>query len=177
MRPNSFVLHICIILILLNCSAFAEHVEFSQVIKFNGDVPVNNLFIIKAFNGSENVQSGNRSSFYDEDKYDYAQKSSVNEAKKQNEDDVVSLHNQSGYYHHENSQSIADSQRYERAAEPQDMCDTSECKCKLDSKFLTVDCYFQQVSFIQSTFYLANRSIGLPICSTLWHNTIISMFD
>lgn len=181
MRSNSFALHICIILILVNCSACAEHVEFAQVKQANGDVTANNLFTINAFNESENVHSGNRSSFNDDDKYDYAQKNSMNESKWQkNEDDAVSLPNQNGYYHYENSnsQSIADSQRHERAAEPQDMCDTSECKCKLDSKFLTVDCYFQQVStFIQSTIYLVSRSIGLPICSTLWHNAIISMFD
>lgn len=157
-RPNSFALHICIILILVNCSACAEHVEFAQVKQVNVDVPTNNLFAINAINESKNEQSGSQSSSNDEVKFDYMQKSRINESSQRNEDDIVSLPNQSGYYRYENSniQSIFDSQRHERAADPKDMCDTSECKCKHESKFLTVDCYFQQVSTFHSINWIAH---------------------
>lgn len=44
-------------------------------------------------------------------------------------------------------------QQHKRMADTQDLCDTSECKCKMETKFLTVDCNFQQVSnFSQCSF-------------------------
>lgn len=59
----------------------------------------------------------------------------------------------SGEQPHENSklnQSMqADlRQQHKRMADTQDLCDTNECKCKIETKFLTVDCNFQQVSKI-----------------------------
>lgn len=149
MRPNSFVLHICIISIFFNCSTCADQVIFAHA-NMNSEtvdsvVPMNDLYIINDVKKTENV-SGNGTLFDDEQNVNYAQK----ESSQRLEDDLVLLPNSSGYNRYENSkiQSIVESSRYERAAESQDLCDTSECKCTHESKFLTVDCHFQQVSFI-----------------------------
>ncbi|XP_031628449.1 uncharacterized protein LOC116344162 [Contarinia nasturtii] len=153
MRPISFVLHICIITIFFNCSICAELRKFAQSTIINHDddvgivVPTNSLYLIKE---SANVQSHNRSSSYDEDESDYGRKPIINESSQRIDDDFVSLPNHHiGYYlenRNENSktQSIVESQKHKRAIEPQDICDTNECKCKFETKFLTVDCHFQQ---------------------------------
>lgn len=159
MRTISFVLHICIITILLNCLTCAELRKFVQSAIISGDdddvVPTNILYLI---NSTESVQRiYNRSSLYDEDELDYGQIPIINESSQR--DDFVSLPNRHIGYdvdnRNENSktQSIVESQKYKRAIEPQDICDTNECKCKLETKFLTVDCHFQQVSnFIHVLF-------------------------
>lgn len=148
MRPSSFVLRICIITILFNCSKCAKQTKFAQTVNTVGvHVPTNSLFTIGE---SENIQSdGNQSSFHDDDKSDYAQKKIINESSQQTGDNIVSSPNHVGYYienRYENSKSIVKSEKYKRSVEPQDICNTNECKCKHEATFLTVDCHFQQVS-------------------------------
>lgn len=160
-RPISFVLHICIItIILFNCLICAEQTKLVQkTAGING--PANTLHTtISNFGESENERSDNKTSFHDEDTLDYAQKkTNINESSQRIGDDIVYLPNQVGYYienrnENRDTQSIIESQKHKRAVEPQDICDTNECKCKLETKFLTVDCHFQQVStFIESAFH------------------------
>lgn len=116
-----------------------------------------NEVAINIFEDVTNERSSNTTSFHDEDKLDYAHQ---NESSQRIGDDIVYLPNSTGYYNeprNENSdkQSIVESQMHKRAVEPQDICDTNECKCKFETKFLTVDCHFQQVStFIQLAFFI-----------------------
>lgn len=161
MRPNSFVPHICIILVIVNYSTCAHQVIFAHATVNNSktsdsDVPLNVLHVIDGIRETANAPGSNRSSFGDAENVDYAQ----TESSQRIEDDIVSLPNETGYYRYENSKtkSIIESPRYERAADTQDMCDTSECKCKLESKFLTVDCHFQQVSL---NFHLIEFSLAV----------------
>lgn len=153
-RKISFVLHICIITnLLFNCSKCAEQAKFVHTTD-GINMPANTLHTaISNFGESENDRSGNKTSFDDEDKLNYAQKKMIiNESSQRIGDDIVYLPNQNGYSHenrHKNNDTHSidvESQMQKRAIEPQDICDTNECKCKFETKFLTVDCHFQQVS-------------------------------
>lgn len=149
MRTISFVLRICIITILFNCSKSTEQTKFAQTVNGVGvHVPTNSLFTIGE---SENVQSdGNQSrSFHDDNELDHTQKKIINESSQRTGDNIVSSPNHVGYFienRNENSKSIVKSEKYKRSVEPQDICNTNECKCKHEATFLTVDCHFQQVS-------------------------------
>ncbi|XP_055305282.1 uncharacterized protein LOC129569986 isoform X1 [Sitodiplosis mosellana] len=142
-RPISFVLHICIITtILFYCSICTEQVKLVQTTA-GINMPANTLYTasISNFGDAENERSDNISS-----QLDYAHR---NESSQRIGDDIVYLPKSTGYYlenHNENSdtQSTVESQLHKRAVEPQDICDTNECKCKFETKFLTVDCHFQQ---------------------------------
>lgn len=145
MRSNSFVRNICIIwLLYFNCSLCS--VSY---------VPTNSLFAINSINGT-NVSNDARplAQRNDDDvTLDYTHKTINNESSQQNAVDFVLLPNSVvNYreYQYENSklQTAIDEprQQHKRMAEPQDLCDSNECKCKLETKFLTVDCNFRQVS-------------------------------
>lgn len=124
---------------------------FSQVNIFNDSLLGNNR-------QSANVRSNNSTSRLREVTFDYAK---PNETSHLIGDDSVSLPIPAYYVGAENSNnlSIGETARHERAADPQDICDTSECKCKQESNFLTVDCYFQQVSTLfNKVFYMAISS-------------------
>lgn len=176
-RPISFVLHICIItIILFYGSVCAEQVKLVQkTVGINVPAPFLNGVVIKNFEDAKNERNSNTTSFYDEDKLDYAHKS---ESSQGIGDDIVYLPKSTEYYNehrNENSdiQSIVESQMQKRAVEPQDICDTNECKCKFETKFLTVDCHFQQVStFIQLAFF-----IGFLFAQALLdHNSLFMLF-
>lgn len=163
-------------------------------------MPAHTLYTsISDFGESENERGGNKTSFHeDEDKLDYAHKKMtmtttttatiINESSQRIGDDIVYLPNQPGphlenRYENSDAQSIIESQMHKRDAEPQDMCDTNECKCKQETKFLTVDCHFQQVSTFFVIQWVFSWDFGLcskltsPInwlfmcvCSTLRYN-------
>lgn len=161
MRPNSFVLNIiCIILILFNCSACADRAIYSQSTVNDVIKNVPTLFTINGINSAQYVVDGDNNNDDDDDngtsvknvaEIDNAQNQTINGSSHQRiEDDFGLIPNHQRNYRNENSktQSILESRRLKRT--PQDICETSECKCKLDTKFLTVDCYFQQVSQFDS---------------------------
>lgn len=158
-RPISFVLHICIItIILFYGSVCAEQVKLVQTTAgMNVPAHILNGVAINNFEDANNERSSGTRSFHDEDKLDYAHK---NESSQGIGDDIVYLPKSTGHsieHRNENSdtQSIVESQMHKRAVEPQDICDTNECKCKFETKFLTVDCHFQQVStFIQLAVFI-----------------------
>lgn len=195
MRPNSFVLNIiCIILILFNCSACADQAIYSQSTVNDVIKNVPTLFTINGINSAQYMVDGN-DDIEDVDngtpvknvaEIDNAQNQTINESSHQRiEDDFGLIPNHQRNYRNENSktQSIFESRRHKRT--PQDICETSECKCKLDTKFLTVDCYFQQVSQFHSIDFCmlhfvihfshcssGCHSIWMPMCSTLRCNVL-----
>lgn len=149
-RPKSFVFHIiCINLILFNWLACAELTTYSLPITVND---IKNVRLLTINNSTKNVRisNDNGAAFKDVAKFDVAQTQTINNESSQPIDDDFGLipnhPNQRNYLEnrYENSKSIAVTRRHKRTT--QDICETSECKCKLDTKFLTVDCYFQQVS-------------------------------
>lgn len=147
-RPNSFVLHIiCINLILFNWLACAELTTYSLPITVND---IKNVRLLTINNGTAYVRNDNDNgaAFKNVAKLDVAQTQTINnESSQRNNFGLIPNHpNQRNYLEnrYENSKSIAVTRRHKRTT--QDICETSECKCKLDTKFLTVDCYFQQVS-------------------------------
>lgn len=149
-RPKSFVFHIiCINLILFNWLACAELTTYSLPITVND---IKNVRLLTINNSTKNVRisNDNGAAFKDVAKFDVAQTQTINNESSQRIDENFGLipnhPNQRNYLEnrYENSKSIAVTRRHKRTT--QDICETSECKCKLDTKFLTVDCYFQQVS-------------------------------
>lgn len=180
MRSNSFVQHICIIFLSLNWSSAldVDHVKLSQttVNRAISDVPTNRLFVISGIAAPQNVRND---SIHGE-KFDYAQKTTINESSQRIVNNFMSLPQQllnylENRYENNDAHSMAvESQRQKRTAESPDMCDTNECKCKHETKFLTVDCKFQQVSEFHSidvfimVFIYSSHGINRPsMCSTL----------
>lgn len=147
---------------IVNCSVNAEHAKFTQAtvehLVEQSYVPTDSsLFVI-----SDNKETAT------ENDNDTTKPSFLNN---QNETIKTSQHNKSSqraavdfvllpeflsvnYGENRNENSIKSNQsiqadprqQHKRMADTQDICDTNECKCKTETKFLTVDCNFQQVS-------------------------------
>lgn len=155
---------------IVNCSVNAEHAKFTQttVKRSSSDVPTDSsLFVISDDNKTkarENDDDDTKSTtlfFNNNDGGDNQNETISESSQRAAAVDFVLLPeflaNQSEN-RHENSkpnQSIhADPrQQHKRMADTQDMCDTSDCECKIETKFLTVDCHFQQVSNSQLTIH------------------------
>lgn len=171
-RPNSFVRYICIILMLFNCSASAEHANFgaTTVNRAISDVPTASLYVINGNQDVEHVPNETKPSLSQhEDTFDSGHNENIDESSQQNAVNLVllpklAINNRKNRAENSETQPMVESQRHKRNSEAQDVCDTAECKCKSESKFLTVDCHFQHVSIL----FLILRSIGFCysfICS------------
>lgn len=159
---------------IVNCSVNAEHAKFTKTIakrslssaaSKSGEVPTDSsLFAISdddiKTKARENDDTKSTTLFFNNNDGGDNQNETINESSQRAAAvDFVLLPEFLANYsenRHENSkpnQSIhADPrQQHKRMADTQDMCDTSECECKIETKFLTVDCHFQQVSNSQST--------------------------
>lgn len=167
-RLNSFARYICIILMIVSCTANAEQVKFTKTTakrsvasKSSGDVPTDSSsFVISDDNKATATANDDTKSttlfFNDNNDGNVNQTETINgSSQRAAAVDFVLLPeflaNNSGGNRHENStpnrSAPADlRQQHKRMADTQDMCDTSECKCKTETNFLTVDCHFQQVS-------------------------------
>lgn len=139
----SQIVLIYIIVKLVNCSAYTEQSQstFNQFI-----LPTNILNAIdddiSAVNKkTENViLSQNSSNYYAEKAMEIAIESSQSQQMTQSDQ------NENFYFEQFNKNRHPKSERLKRDSEALDVCDTNECKCKFETKFLTVDCHFQQVS-------------------------------
>lgn len=155
-RPNSFVRNICIIFLLINCSASTEHTKFIETTLNRpiSDVPTISLYII---NGNKN-DTRSSSTVQHEDTVNSVHNKNIDESSHQNAVDLMlvpklAVEYRKNRYENSKTRSIGESHRYKRQAEAQDLCKTGECKCKLETKFLTVDCNFQQVSNLFSILF------------------------
>lgn len=155
---------------IVNCSVNAEHAKFTKTIakrSSGGEVPTDSsLFVISDDNKTKARENDDDTKsttlFFNNNDEGDNQNETINESSQRAAavDFVLLpefLANQSEN-RHENSkpnQSIhADPrQQHKRMADTQDMCDTSDCECKIETKFLTVDCHFQQVSNSQLTIH------------------------
>lgn len=162
---------------IVNCTVNAEHAKFTKTTakrsaasKSSGAVPTDSsLFVISDDNKAtarENDDTKSAALFFNNND-DGGDGDNQNETISESSQRAAAvdfvllpefLANHYGENRHENSkpnQSIqADlRQQHKRMADTQDMCDTNDCECKIETKFLTVDCHFQQVSNLQFTIY------------------------
>lgn len=160
----SQIVLIYIIVKLVNCSAYTEQSQstFNQFI-----LPTNILNAIdddiSAVNKkTENViLSQNSSNYYAEKAVEIAIESSQSQQMTQSD------RNENFYFEQFNKNRHPKSERLKRDSEALDVCDTNECKCKFETKFLTVDCHFQQVSKLFFCYFIYNivlQSYNIRIC-------------
>lgn len=165
---------------IVNCSVNAEHAKFTQttVKRSSSDVPTDSSLFVISDNKTTTTETDDTKTttlfFANQD--ETIKMSERNESSHQQAAvDFVLLPEflaaNYGENRHENSkpnQSIqADPrQQHKRMADTQDMCDTNECKCKIETKFLTVDCNFQQVSNfnVHSSTILFSNSNRIVFC-------------
>lgn len=193
---------------IVNCSVNAEHEKFTQMtVKrlAERDVPTDgSLFVIsdnKTTTTTNNDNGDIKPSFYNDNPNESIGMSQRNESSQRAAVDFVLLPDflagNSGENRHENSKPNQSTQadprqQHKRSMdETHDLCDTNECQCKTETKFLTVDCNFHRVSnftvvsfSLSMAFYSALYRHRLPMCranSCVLHivveYAIISMFD
>lgn len=156
-------------MMIVNCSVNAEHDKFTQMTVnrlAKRDVPTDgSLFVISNNKTTENNDDDSdniKPSIYNDNPNDTIEMSQRNESSQRAAVDFVLLPEflaaNSGENRHENSKpnqsiQIDPRKQHKRTAETQDLCDTNECKCKTETKFLTVDCNFHQVSNFTLVFF------------------------
>lgn len=157
-------------MMIVNCSVNGDHANFTQTTVnqlTKRDVPTENSFSVINDNKTamESDSDGNSDGDDDDDKIQPSlysnNQNGILEMSQRNETshraavDFVLLPEflaaNYGENRHENSKpnqsiQIDPRQQHKRMAEAKDLCETNECKCKIETKFLTVDCNFHQVS-------------------------------
>lgn len=162
---------------IVNCSVNAEHAKFTKTTvkrssggSGDGDVPTDSsLFVISDNKTTENDDTKSTTLFFNNDQVETIKMSERNESSQQRADvDFVLLPEflaaKFDENRHENSKlnqsiQVDPRQQHKRMADMQDMCDTNECECKIETKFLTVDCNFPHVSTFKCSFF---HSIFFP---------------
>lgn len=148
MRSIPFVLRFILIYIivkLFNCSIYAEHTEYlgtalnDRQQKLSALPTGSGLFTYDGDSRAPNDEQIQSSQPNHEDNIEFPSKSNEN----------ILLDN-NGKFDSLNETTTRNKRQSERA----DICNIAECTCELETKFLTVDCHFQQVS--TSTY---NKSI------------------
>lgn len=143
MRSIPFVLRITLIYIivkLFNCSVHADQTEYLGTAL---DDHQKKLFALPTSDGGLFTYDGDSRAPNDEQIQSSQPTDEINiEFPSKSNENI--LHDNNGAFDSLNETTT----RHKRQSERADICNIAECTCKLETKFLTVDCHFQQVSTI-----------------------------
>lgn len=148
MRSNAFAVFIYIIVKLFNCCAAQPHpTEYSQTTLNYHQYKLITLPTIGLFETNNNVSSERHQN------NDFLPHQLANNEIQSSQRRFSVETNSTENYFDINKNSTITSMldklpRNKRNAEREDICNIAECSCNTETKFLTVDCHFQQVSKI-----------------------------
>lgn len=140
MRSIPFVLRIILIYIivkLFNCSVYAEQTEYLGTALNDRQ---QKLFALPTGSGPFTFDGDSRAP--NDEQFQSSQSTDENNVEFPSKSNENILLDNNGKFDSSNETTT----RHKRQSERADICNIAECTCKLETKFLTVDCHFEQVS-------------------------------
>lgn len=130
---------------LFNCSVYAEQTEYLGTALNDRQQKSTALLTSDGGGGSGGLftYDGDSTAPMNDEQFQSSQSTDENDVEFPSKSNENSLLDNNGFEIDSLNETTT---RHKRQSERADICNIAECTCKLETKFLTVDCHFQQVS-------------------------------